>query len=272
MFQINFGNALRVTGDINKARSMYERALSIHSMNFGKENMKRKKGIETELIELTNASRLQRKSTLDMPIPPIQPESGKEHVIVCADIGRRASDEYMLSVAASLEQMGMLKLIAVVAVSPPQVERADIARGALDSLLLSDVPVAFSGVTSSDGTDSAIFQAEYGKPSPHVNNTGVELILRTLTTAPDKSLVLMCTACLGDVSEVIDTNPDLFSSKVKEVIILGSVKPFKRSCSVEPEDSGIALNDSFAKKVYRKCQEMKIPTLSLCPVSTNCFL
>ncbi|KAL7471236.1 hypothetical protein ACHAXS_011573 [Conticribra weissflogii] len=258
-----YGSILRVTGNLHKSRSVYERALAIHKKNFGDGNEKQRKGIEDLLLdELTLITNPKMKAPLDMAIPTIQVESDKEHLLICADIGSRPSDEYMLSVASSLQQMGILQLVGVICVCPPQVERADMARGAMDSLLLPDVPVAFSGVSIDPINNSSglIFKSDYGRPSPHVNNSGVELLTRALKSAPNKSLVLMCSSCLGDAAEVIDNNPSLFSRAVKEVIILGSVKPLKRSKYLEPEETGLALWDSYGKKVYRFCQKMKIPT------------
>jgi len=46
-----------------------------------------------------------------MPIPSFELDDGaRTHVIVCADVGHRASDEYMLSLASSLQRMGTIKL------------------------------------------------------------------------------------------------------------------------------------------------------------------
>jgi len=207
-----------------------------------------------------------------MPIPSYEPDDGaRTHVIICADIGHRASDEYMLSVAASLQQMGDLKLISVIAVRPPQMVRANIARGALDGLLLSNVPVAYSGVVSTPsraaagGAATTTFDADYGEPSLHVNNTGVELITRALLEAPEKSLVIMGTACLGDISEVIHSHRNLFASKVKRVVVVGSVKHVKRRSFIVPEEAcgGGEKDHAFAKNVYRSCQDLKIPTVTL---------
>jgi len=215
--------------------------------------------------ELSSSSESRAKASLEMPIPSFEHDSSKTHVIVCADIGHRASDEYMLSVAAALQKMGTLKLVSVIAVSPPQLVRADIARGALDSLMLSNVPVAYSGVVSisSKAVSAATFNADYGKPSAHVNSTGVELLTRALLQAPEKSLVIMGTACLGDVSEVINTHRDLFASKVKQVVVIGSVKSVRRRSFIVPDDFGGEKNDAFAKNVYRSCQDLKIPTVTL---------
>ena len=261
-----YGSVLCAVGD-EKARSVYERALAIHKMNFkGDQNAKQLQKLKDAIEDLSGRAS-QAPVSLDMPIPCVRPESGMVHAIVCADFGRRASDEYMLSVAASLQQMGTLELIAVVAVTPPQVLRADVARGALDSLLLSDVPVAYSRYSSvaSGSKNSKTFKSDYGNSSPYVSNTGVELITRVMMTAPDKSLVIMCTACLGDVSKVIETRRDLFASKVKEVILMGfSAKSVRRRSNIEPEESGMDADDKLRRNVFQSCQDLGIATVIIC--------
>jgi len=262
-----YGSVLSDTGKMEKAREVYERALCIHKMNFKEgQNAHQLVKLQNAMKELSKSSESLSKASLEMPIPSFEHDNSKTHAIVCADIGHRASDEYMLSVAASLQKMGILKLVSVIAVSPPQVVRADIARGALDSLMLSNVPVAYSGVVSSStkAVNAATFNADYGKPSAHVNNTGVELITRALLRAPEKSLVILATTCLGDVSEVINTHRDLFASKVKQVVVIGSVKPFRRRSFVEPENYGGEKENDFARNVYRSCQELQVPTVTLC--------
>ena len=264
-----YGSVLNVAGDSTKALEVYNRALDIHVMNFkdGKnvqQLIKLQKAINE--ISIGNSAAQQPKASLDMPIPSYDPHNSKTNLILCVDIGSRATDEYMLSVAAALQEMGSLNLVSVIAVSPPQVVRANIARGALDSLLLSSVPVAYSGVVSASLGNKparlATYNDDYGKPSAHVNNTGVELIIRALKQAPEKSLVILCTSCLGDISDVIDTHRDLFASKVKQVVIMGTVKPVKRNSFIEPEEHG-GKQDAFAQNVYESCQELEIPTATL---------
>lgn len=262
-----YGSVLRAVGD-GEARLVYERALSIHKLNFkGDQNIIQLQKLKDAIEELRISSKApQAAVSLDMPIPSVHLESGMVHAIVCADFGRRASDEYMLSVASSLQQMGTLKLVALVAVTPPQVLRADLARGALDSLLLPNVPVAYSRNSTMANAESnaKCFKSDYGKSSPHVNNTGVELITRAMMASPDKSLVIMCTACLGDVAQVIATQGDLFVSKVKEVVLMGfAAKAVRRRSSIEPEESGIDADDELRRKVFKRCQERGIATVIL---------
>jgi tetratricopeptide (TPR) repeat protein len=263
-----YGSVLGAVGDKKEALSVYERALAIHETNFkGGQKSNQLQELKVKVDELSGGALQAHLASLDIPIPRVRLDSGMVHAIVCADFGRRASDEYMLSVAASLQQMGALKLVSVVCVTPPQVLRANLARGALDSLMLTDVPVAYSRNSSmaNKGCNAKTFKSDYGKSSPHVNNTGVELITRALKAAPDKSLVIMCTACLGDVSEVIETKRVLFANKVKEVILMGfAAKPVRRRSNIEPEESGVEADDELRRKVFKSCQELGIATIIIC--------
>lgn len=269
-----YGKVLIAMGDCDKAKEVYTRALDIHQSNFNEDQnriqlIKLQDAIE-ELYSNSEMTTSPTKMSIEMPIPSFEPDSSKTHVIACVDIGTRASDELMLSVAASLEEMGSIKLMSVIAVSPPQVTRSNIARGALDSLMLSGVPVAYSGVVSTPSsiggrsTAGSSYNDDYGKPSAYVNSTGIDLLTRALLQAPSKSLVILCTACLGDVSEVINTHRELFVDKVKQVVILGSVKPVKRKCFIEPEEGKSKEDSAATYNVYQTCQELGIPTLSLC--------
>lgn len=265
-----YGKVLIAMGKCDKAKEVYTRALNIHQTNFNEDqNRIQLIKLQDAIEELYSSSETTSKLSIEMPIPSFEPDSSKTHVVACVDIGTRASDELMLSVAASLQEMGTIKLMSVIAVSPPQVTRANIARGALDSLMLSGVPVAYSGVvstpSSSGGRSTAIsYNDKYGKSSAYVNSTGIDIMTRTLLQAPSKSLVILCTACLGDVSEVINTHRELFTDKVKQVVILGSVKPVKRKCFIEPEEGKSKEATAATYNVYQSCQEMGIPTLSLC--------
>jgi tetratricopeptide (TPR) repeat protein len=258
-----YGAVLSVMGNCEKARVAYTRALDIHNMNFTEEQNTH------QLVKLQNAlsSVCVKPQTKENAIlcMPISFESSKTHVVVCADFGHRSSDEYMLCCASSLQRMGILKLVSVVAVSPPQVAQANIAREALDSLLLSNVPVAYgtSSMSESRTANDAMLSADNGAHSAHMSNTGAELLRQVLLKMPEKSLVIMCTACFDGVSEVIDTHRDLFASKVKEVVIIGSVKPVRKRVFIEPEDFGVDKEDAFAKNVYSACQELDIPTVTL---------
>ncbi|KAL7549778.1 hypothetical protein ACHAWF_013042 [Thalassiosira exigua] len=269
-----YGSVLSVTGNCEKSFDVYNRALAIHKLNFKDgQNAQQLVKLQKAMKELSSQCRLKESIFLEMPIPSFEYDGSKTHVIVCADIGSRASDELMIAVAASLQKMGALKLISVIAVRPPQEVRANIARGALDSLLLSNVPVACSNVASSAPSTgrtphgaTGTFQADYGISSVHLNNTGLQLMERALLQAPDKSLVVLCTSCLGDVSQVINAHRDLFARKVKQLVVIGSVKPkplTRRNSPIEPEECGDEKCDEFSQNVYRTCQELDIPTVTL---------
>ena len=263
---MHYGSVLSMLGDGAMARVAYTRALCIHEINFKEgQNTTQLVKLQNALKELSISSEPQKKemAVLDLIDLPISFENSITHVVVCADIGHRSSDEYMLCCASSFQKMGILKLVSIVAASPHL--QTNITREALDSLLLSNVPVAYStsSTSGSRAANDATLSANCGNLSSHVSHNGVELLRRVLLKAPEKSLVIMCTACFGDVSGVIETHRDLFATKVKEVVVIGSVKPVRRRGLIEPEGSAENENFLFSKNVYSACQELNIPTVTL---------
>eukprot|EP00804_Cyclotella_cryptica_P020226 CCRYP_010919-RA/>CCRYP_010919-RA protein AED:0.03 eAED:0.03 QI:456/1/1/1/1/1/5/369/1533 len=256
-----YGKVLRASGDMINATSVYKRALFIHNINFRADQNK------IQLDELNRCIRELEcgftscpKTSLEMPIPCIESDPGKAHIILCTNFGHRPCDAYAFSLASSLQQMGSVNLVTVVAVGQPQHECAQLARLSLDSLLLSDVPVAFSRVVSAIGKSRGTLQT-----SPYISSDGVEIITRVLVQAPSKkSLTIMCDYCLGDIAEVMEKHAILFAEKVKEVVIIGSVQPLRRRSNIEPEVSGNAEYDMFTSKVYAGCQQLNIQTVSMC--------
>lgn len=253
-----YGSVLVDTG-AREARNVFLRALRLHKLNFKEgQNSQQLKKLMAAMKELARNPDAKAKIS---PIPSFGHDISQTHVIICADIGHRPSDEYMLSVAASLQKMGILKLVSVV--SSSQVTRANIARRALDSVQLANVPVAFSEVsTSYTEVNTAHFNLDHEKQSPHVDNMGVELITRVLLQAKEKSLVILGTACLGAISSVIQSNRSLFASKVKQVILIGSAKATKRRSRCLVLDD-LDKNDVFTRNVYQSCQDLEIPTVLL---------
>jgi len=253
-----YGSVLVDTG-AQEARNVFLRALRLHKLNFKEgQNSQQLKKLMAAMKELARNPDAKAKIS---PIPSFGHDISQTHVIICADIGHRPSDEYMLSAAASLQKMGILKLVSVV--SSSQVTRANIARRALDSVQLANVPVAFSEVsTSYTEVNTVPFNLDHEKQSPHVDNMGVELITRVLLQAKEKSLVILGTACLGAISSVIQSNRSLFASKVKQVILIGSAKATKRRSRCLVLDD-LDKNDVFTRNVYQSCQDLEIPTVLL---------
>jgi len=269
-----YGSVLSYSGKTETALDVYRRAKAIHESNFNNGQN------ENQLLKISNAidelskSVSESRAKVEMPIPPMETDNGVANVIVCADFGQRAADEFMIAVASSLQAMGSLNLVSVVAAGPPEVVRANIARGALDSLLLPRVPVAYSTTAPTESktspATSKTFGADYARPSAHINTTGVDLITRALLQAPNKSIVFLCSSSPGDVSKVMENDPNLFSQKVKQIVFLCSVKPPKKKCFIEPDEGG-GKADSFTENVYRRAQELQIETVTIAKDSVRGF-
>ena len=184
-----YGKVLRVSGDVVNSLSVYRRALFIHMVNFSSnQNEGQLKELNDCIRQLeSNASTLLQVSP-DMPLPTIESDLNKINIILCTSLSH-CSDEYAFSVAASLQQMGSINLIAIVVSEQSESERAKLARRTLDSLLLCEVPVGSKRNES--------------KTSPYICN-GAEIIARALNQAPDaKSLTLLCDSCPVDIVEVM---------------------------------------------------------------------
>ena len=187
-----YGKVLRASGDMAKATSVYKRALFIHSINFRvDQNEMQLDELKRCIRELEDGPPCLPKTSPEMPIPSIESDPGKAHIILCTNFGQRPCDDYAFALASSLHQMGSANLVTVVAVGQRQHECARLARESLDSLLLSDVPVAFSRVVSVIGKSRGTLQT-----SPYISSDGVEIITRVLVQAPrKKSLTIMCDYC-----------------------------------------------------------------------------
>jgi hypothetical protein len=262
-----YGRVLRVSGDMLNSLTIYKRALFIHMINFRHNQM------ELQLIELNKcvqeleasvASRI--KITPEMPLPSIESsDPNKTNIILCSNF-ERCCDEYAFCVAASLKKMGSVNLISVVALENSQQERVQFARNTLDNLLLSEVPVAFSkaGPTPKAHGISRI--------SPYLNCDGVEMITKALSQAPDpKSVTLLCDSCPTDIAELMASNPALFSEKVKELVIIGSVRPLRRRSNIEPLSTDDVDYDLAMNQIYAGCQQFNVRTISISRDSSRGF-
>lgn len=190
----------------------------------------------------------------EMPIPSIESDHGKPNIIICSSFNR-CCDEYAFCIAASLQEMGSIQLVGVVAGSQPQHERSQFARRTLDALLLSEVPVAFSN-SAPPATGS--------HTSPYISCDGTAMITKALTEAlGTKSITLLCDSCPTDIAEVIAKHPALFAEKVKSIVILGSVQPLRRRSNIEPASTDDERNDQAMSQIYAACQQFKVPIISL---------
>lgn len=278
---MNYGSILRSTGNLKKAKSVYQRAIAIHELNFkdGQKAQQLKECKEevydlTDRIEEMESSSFSRFSfstasstkTLGSSVVTTSDiESKGTPVIIFTDIGRDVDDEMALVILSSLKRSQKLNPIAVVTTLSPEKDRAHLARGSLDTMGMADVPVGIGGRGGvAGGVKLEVYAADHTRSSPSINESGMDLACQALESVPDKSTQIICLASMSDTALLIREHQNLFTSKVKEVVVMGGVMPMDSSDILIPDT---AYNNNCdmesAKFVYDKCQELGVPTATL---------
>ncbi|KAL7517295.1 hypothetical protein ACHAWX_002227 [Stephanocyclus meneghinianus] len=265
-----YGDILLSIGEFEWAKNIYRRAAAIHRTNFNEGQRVSqleycRGGIANAEQGLSSPETFPPKHSIKTRLTPLDVRSNGTPVIIFTDIGRDVDDEMALVLLSSLRKMRMLDPIAVIATLSPEKNRAYLARGSMDILEMADVPV---GIGSSGGIRSCvkleIYDAEYSLASPDIHGSGMDLVYKVLESAPEKSVQLLCLASLTDVATLIREQQDLFTSKVKEVALMGGVMPIDDQEALSPDT---AYNNNCdmdsAEFVYEKCQELRVPTATL---------
>jgi hypothetical protein len=134
----------------------------------------------------------------------------------------------------------------------------------MDALGMADIPV---GIGSSGGVSEDIevevYDADYSRASPSIYESGMELVYKALESVPPKSVQLLCLASLTDVATLIREQEELFTSKVKEVIFMGGVVSLESEMLTPDSAYNNNCDISSARFVYKRCQELRIPTATL---------
>merc|ERR1712194_445377 len=143
---------------------------------------------------------------------------------------------------------------------------------------MADVPVGIGGPGGvAHGVELEVYGASYSSPSPSILESGNELICRALISVPPKSAVLLCIASLSDVASFIRDHEELFTSRVKEVVLMGGVVSTELGENLTPDSAYNNNCDiSSARYVYKQCQELGVSTATLsrwaaygCPFSPS---
>jgi tetratricopeptide (TPR) repeat protein len=283
---MNYGSVLRSTGEMARAKIMYERAISVHKLNFKegehafqlqkcKAEVKRLSRSSTPCLSTARRAARSRRGLSSSLTGSTIPDSLEEvsadidskgtPVVVFTDIGRDVDDEMALVVLSALKRKGMLNPVAVITTLSPVKDRAKLARGSLDTMGMADVPVGIGGHGGlADGVDLEVYPADHARSSPSIVDSGMGLACQALESVPDKSAQIVCLASLSDMAELIREHEELFISKVKEVVIMGGVMPMDASETLTPDT---AYNNNCdmesANYVYERCQELGVPTATL---------
>ncbi len=200
----------------------------------------------------------------------IAPPAHQQKVIMIGDFGKDLDDEHALVLAAALQRMGFIELIAVVANLEPAKLRAQLARGTISQLGLTRVPVGV-GTSCFDGGEN--LSHETAVPylaSPDTVHDGHHILLDHLGLEDDNSVTLVCNSGLTDAAWLFMEAPDLFRAKVARVAIMGGVVAHDNEVALD--DTGFmtphigrsgAANNTFdeaaALYLHRACQEHDIP-------------
>ena len=197
-------------------------------------------------------------------IRPVDVEANGTPVIVFTDIGRDVDDELALVLMSSLRRSHILNPIAVLTTMTPQKERSYLARGSMDAVGMADVPV---GIGSCGGVeedmDLEVYDAVYSRASPSIYESGMDLVYKALESVPQKSAQLLCMASLTDVATLIREQEELFATKVKEVVLMGGVVSLQSETLTPDSAYNNNCDISAARYVYKKCQELRVPTATL---------
>ena len=257
-----YGDILYSVGD-KRALDTLQRAEEIHKSNFkpGQKDVQLDRC--QQKIKMVSSTMKKDSSQHGDPDNDGLVQSGGNPVIVFTDIGKDVDDVLALVVLAGLKRMFILNPLAVVATLSPPAERARLARVVLDSLGLPDVPVA---IGTDGGSKDAVELNCFDTEQNQLNLLhGSVLIPRILKEAEPKSVTLLCLANLKDVSELIVKHPDLFSDKIKNVVIMGGASYSEASERLEPDETAYNNNcdPAAARSVYLECQRRHIPTTTL---------
>lgn len=189
-------------------------------------------------------------------------------LFVITDPGRDQDDEDVLVAINRFIRLQILNVMGVVANLAPSVQRARLAKGSLNVLGQSTIPVGIGTSCNQPDDDGLDYQFAVGYLSdPSEVTDGKELILRTLRQAKPKSIVLLLISGLTDAAAVLREHMHLFEQTVRRVVIMGGVEVKDELPALDGEGRMIpdmtAQNHSFDKEattyLYRQLQDLGIP-------------
>jgi len=148
-----------------------------------------------------------------------------KNIIVVTDPGKDLDDENTLVLASELSRLGVVNLLAVVAVLAPAKKRALLAKGTLKKVGMGEVPVGIGSdcITKVSANDHEFAGIDYLAAEDEVVN-GRELLVNTLTAAEDGSITLLVIAGQTDVAWLFENHAPLAKAKLESVVIMGGVK------------------------------------------------
>lgn len=199
---------------------------------------------------------------LPLPVPLFR------NLFIIMDPGRDQDDEGVLVGINRFIRLQILSVLGVVANLAPAMQRARLAKGTLSQLGQNTIAVGQGSSCKQEDDDGLKYQFNVGYLADESDiQDGKELILRTLNEAKPKGIVLMLISGLTDAAAVLREHPELFTSKVRRVVIMGGV--LSKDDLPALDEAGRFLPDLTAQNhsfdtessafLYRQLQDLQIP-------------
>ena len=201
---------------------------------------------------------------MEAAIAESQRSGGTEvaQVLLLIDPGQDLDDELLLLLLSVLDEHGVAKCQGVVTTLGPAALRAGLARGTLDGLGLTQVPV---GVGSDGGASGSTELFEHlGYLSMANFEDGQALMRRVLQEAAPRSITVVVAASHRDIKDCIAADEALFQEKVGMVVSMGGVaaSSLKIGELLQPDSAN---NNTFdmpaTQHVFARCQQLGVPMI-----------
>jgi len=196
-------------------------------------------------------------------LPPPHPPP---KVAVITDIAKDYDDLMALVVLKELHRLGLVQIIGVVANLHPSYKRARFARGALKTLGLGSIPVAYG--TKGSEREHEVYPYEFEGCQFEVDDdeelqTGNELLLKLYLDAErrNEQVVLLLISPMQDIAEFADANPDLVAKRTAHVHIQGNntISP-QYELHPDPQAANNAFHLTAAISFHAFLSTYKIPS------------
>src|SRR5947209_3036737 len=145
----------------------------------------------------------------------------EEHILLITDAGLDPDDVVAIMTLVGMQRRGKVRLLGVVANTPPAHLRARLAKGVLNALGLGDVPVAI-GTNCNTTHDIKPYEFDFALADiSEVIQDAASLLEEMLREATPKGVTLLLISGLTDAHQLVMKHPDLVQEKVKHVILMG---------------------------------------------------
>jgi len=149
----------------------------------------------------------------------------------------------------------------------PAKDRARLARGTLDKLGLTEIPVGIGSNMISSTAGEYEFNVPYMSNLEDCRENGVNMFVEILQGLDrDTKVTLVCLSGLADAWQLLKEHRELFRSKIGRVVIMGGVEVVDND--VKFDEQGYMMPDkaqnntfdfSAAQELYREVQKECIP-------------